>query len=154
MFSHASFFKHQWELCSGWKIQPFNLPVLPLNCSPGTSFCNTLAREGRKNQTSFPTPSSTSLLVPAAHPGLCPSPKIPRESTISLLTWVISARSLQKHTWLSAGETGRRQTAPCKTRGGEVGGRERSLGQSPRRQWDGFMFRQLCSSKGCMRTYT
>lgn len=54
MFSHAGFFKHQWELRSGWKIQPFNLPVLPLNCSPGTSFCNTLA--GKAEKVKHPSP--------------------------------------------------------------------------------------------------
>lgn len=54
-----------------------------------------------------------------------------------------SRRVPSKAQAVSAGETQRRQTAPCKTRGGEVGRRDRSLGQGPRRQWDGFMFRQL-----------
>lgn len=129
-------------------MQPLNLPVLPLNCLPGTSLCTTLAGERQWKWNSLPHSFLHILAGPSSPPQALPFPTIQRNPQPGSSH---PGGSLQKH----PGETGRRQT-DCSMQNPRWGGRKRE-----KQPWPGptqtvgwFMFRQLCSLKGCMRTNT
>lgn len=108
---------------------------LPLNCLPGTAFCNTLCW-GR------PWKWST---LPCSPPGALPFPS-PKSRVNPVIP---GGNSLRKQCALSAGETRRRRGAARKTRGGE---RRKEPWPKPTHTRAWLMFRQLCSFKGCRRT--